>query len=305
LLQGTTVIASKTESAITATHTYGVLTLSAAEFAAITDFTDLYLELVAVGFDAATRTWAAAVVTNGGTVSLARESLVNDLIVGLKADGIFSKIFRLWLFAGENQPAALTDIINTGLATASGSPAFTANAGFTGASGKIIDSNADASGWDVDYNSRSWYIWQYNNTPNSGSVLGSSPDATQPVRAWLPYSGDNAPYWRINYADSDEIGPANTNARGLWVASTANAAASAALYRNGVLVDTAGTHGTWGVLTKIFFLGEQSTPGQPYTDILSIGGFGQYLTPTECSSLYNRLRTYMVGIGAHDAYVGP
>src|SRR5215475_8332903 len=82
--------------------------------------------------DPATTAWVNAVVTNGGSVSNARKTLVNNLISGLKTDGVWTDLDRLWLYAGENQPSALTDLVATGLATAVNSPTFTTDNGFTG-----------------------------------------------------------------------------------------------------------------------------------------------------------------------------
>ena len=82
--------------------------------------------------DAATIAWVNQVVTNGGTVSAGRQTLVDNLIVGLKADGIWTKLERLWLFAAENTISALTDLVGLTLATANNSPTFTADVGYTG-----------------------------------------------------------------------------------------------------------------------------------------------------------------------------
>ena len=85
------------------------------------------------GDEAETTAWVAEVVSNGGTVSAGRQTIVNDLIAGLKADGIWAKLDRLWLFAAEDQPSALTDLVGLTLATAVNSPTFTADEGYTAA----------------------------------------------------------------------------------------------------------------------------------------------------------------------------
>jgi hypothetical protein len=70
--------------------------------------------------------WAAAVVAAGGSVSgtltSGRKKLINDLIMGLMADGVWSKLDRLWLFAAENSQSALIDIKGAVSATAVNTP---------------------------------------------------------------------------------------------------------------------------------------------------------------------------------------
>src|SRR5215475_3606794 len=84
------------------------------------------------GLDAATTAWVAQVVTNGGSVSSGRQTLVDNFIVGAKADGFWTKLDRLWFHWAENQPQALTDMIALTLATAVNSPTFTVDRGYTG-----------------------------------------------------------------------------------------------------------------------------------------------------------------------------
>lgn len=87
------------------------------------------------GNDPATTAWVAAVVAAGGTVGGTQTTRVNTLIVALKGHGLFSKLDRLWLWAGENDHHQATiDIINLGVGTEHGnltSTGFNAS-GYTG-----------------------------------------------------------------------------------------------------------------------------------------------------------------------------
>ena len=91
----------------------------------------LLLKPTAVVLDPATTAWVGAVVASGGTVSGARQTLVNTLIVGLKADGIWTKLDRLWIFAAENSFSAVIDLVALAEALASG-VTFTPNRGYAG-----------------------------------------------------------------------------------------------------------------------------------------------------------------------------
>jgi hypothetical protein len=68
----------------------------------------------------------------GGALSNSELRLVSNLIRGLKTDGVWSSLDRLWLFAAENSTQALTDLVARSSATATNSPTFTANQGFAG-----------------------------------------------------------------------------------------------------------------------------------------------------------------------------
>ena len=54
--------------------------------------------------------WIGKVYELGGTVSSTRRTLVDALISGLKSDGVWPKLDRLWLFAAENATSALVDL---------------------------------------------------------------------------------------------------------------------------------------------------------------------------------------------------
>src|SRR5260221_11632840 len=84
-----------------------------------------------VQFDPATIAWVSAVIANGGTVSPARRQVVDVLIKGLKLDGTFTKLDRLWMLCAENQVSALTDMVGLTLATAVNAPTFTTDRGYT------------------------------------------------------------------------------------------------------------------------------------------------------------------------------
>src|SRR5262245_61114005 len=87
---------------------------------------------VPVGDDGDANAWAQFVVLSGGTVSTARLNLVGTLIQGLKADGIWTKLDLLYLYAAENTISARVDIVRRTLPGIVGSPTFTADRGYAG-----------------------------------------------------------------------------------------------------------------------------------------------------------------------------
>src|SRR5262245_4406995 len=139
-----------------------------------------------VGLDAATTAWVNAVVTNGGTVSAGRQTTVNTLITTLKSAGIWTKLDRLWLWAAENQPSALTDLVGLSLATAVNSPCFTADRGYTGnGSTSYIDTLFDpTTGTAFNQNSCHFSVWVRTLDTNTQILCGSTEGGIQYSLLW-------------------------------------------------------------------------------------------------------------------------
>lgn len=244
--------------------------------------------------DPATLAWVAAVVTNGGTVSGTREGIVNSLIVGLKSDGVFSKLDRLWLFAGENTPSALTDIITDSLATAVNSPTFTTDQGYTGnGTSSYVDSNVSqtASGLNYAQNSACLFGWNNSSGHVDAAPICALAGGTGVTRIY-PQFTDNKMHFGCN-GDSG-IFPASTGAVGLYLCSrTASNVQTPAI--NGV------DQGTDNVVSSALqnndFVALQEFTTSFSTYQCSVFGFGGALTGTDRGNLYTRLRTYATAIG--------
>lgn len=74
--------------------------------------------------------WEAAVVTNGGTVSVARRLIVNQFILAEKSDGTWALTDDYWALWAESAAQALTSLKQLRLATAVNSPVFTTDRGY-------------------------------------------------------------------------------------------------------------------------------------------------------------------------------
>ncbi len=252
----------------------------------------------APAIDASTSAWVAAVIANGGSVSAARQILVNNLIVGLRTDGIFSKLDRLWLFAAENTASALTDIVADQLATAVSAPTFTANAGYAGsAAASLIDTNVDVSSAGGHYTdvSACYFAWANDSAANAGVLAGWDTLVSGGVSEIYPRYIDNNAYWRINSGTADIV-TASTDAQGLWCLNGTNLGFTEDLYRNGTLFDSQ-PQLSFVMANELVFLNRGTTPAEPFTANCACGGFGGGLTATEASNLYTRLRTYMTAVG--------
>jgi hypothetical protein len=258
------------------------------------------------GVDPATTAWVNAVVTNGGTVSGTQQTNVNNLIVSLKANGLFSKLDRLWLFASENEPQALTDIIADSLATKVSTPAFVANRGYTGqdlaSPTKYIDTgyNPTTGGNVLVQNSAHISGWGVNNisTPvNGGCLLGYNSNSGPQSCIYAPYLDGND-YCRINdTTPSGAQGPTSSNA-GHFLGNRSDSTHSQ-LYYNGSLFSSPNDTSTAPQNLHMFALTQNNngstlhgTPQQ--MAMISAGGS---FSSSDATNFYNALRTYMTAVG--------
>jgi len=91
-------------------------------------------------------TWAAAVVTAGGTVSGAQQTRVCTLIQAYKSASVWTIMDRVWLLAAENTQQANIDLVNRSAWTLISTPTFSANVGYTADGGSGINTNFTPSG---------------------------------------------------------------------------------------------------------------------------------------------------------------
>lgn len=241
-------------------------------------------------YDAATDAWVSNVVAypgGGGVVSDPRKRVMDDLIVGLKADGIWTKLDRLWLFAGENQASALVDLTHGSIATLINAPTLTVDRGYTGdGSSKYIDTNFNPTIGPNKHLQDDAHWGHWNNTNDISNQLYSG--VNNSATGFQANAGQL--YLRIN----DGAGPISaTNPTGLWVDSRQNSSGSS-VYRNGSLSQNI-TVGT-GALTNQNFYVLAATGGTPSPTQCAAYSIGGGLTATEIGNFYTRLRTYMTAV---------
>jgi len=241
----------------------------------------------AVTYDAATTAWVNAVVAAGGSVSTARKGLVDNLIVGLKADGIWVKLDRLTLFANENRISARQDLVTpTSASTESNTPTFTPDRGYTVDISNILDLHYNAATNAVHFTQTDAHIgaWNLANTAVGSPLIA---DAGISQLHLFPKHTDNNVYIRVNDAGP---GIAISDPRGWLVGSRSPGGApgnNKDIYQNGTLLGTASLTPT-AVLNSSQYL---------YNGVGAAFSFGGSLTAANQLAFYNRLRTYMTAVG--------
>ena len=246
-----------------------------------------------VGPDSATTAWVAAVVTNGGTVSSPRQTIVDTLIKGLKADAVWGDLDRLWLHAAENEPSALTDLVSLSLATAVSFPTFTTDRGYTGnGSSSYVNTGYTPSVNGVNYtlSSASFGAWVV------------TVDATL-FHAAVGVVGSGSGRGRI-YWNTDWEGEINTSS-GLTASTAATGliafvmSGTDKLYINGS-VDNPGGNSPLTVPDQAFCVDASGQSGGATNfgaHQVAAAFMGGALSSTDMSNFYTRLRTYMTAVG--------
>lgn len=239
-----------------------------------------------------TTAWVAAVVGDSGTVSAGRQTIVDNLIAGLKADGIFTKLDRIWLFAAENSQSALRDLVAAASASAVGTPIFTTDVGYAGMTSpdSYINSNfnpSTATTPKFTRNSACAFGWS-----NSSAALNEQPIVGQQGLGLFMYpmtSGNvNA---AINEAVTFSVGITVANGLGFYHVNR-SASNAEQIYKNGSSVQTGANASVLPENSNIFFL-RASTP---WTGQARLGGFGQSLTATEATNIWSRFTTYLAAV---------
>jgi hypothetical protein len=256
--------------------------------------------------------WLAAVQPLNGLPRGFRIPLLHDLVVGLKADGVWTKLDRLWIFAQELANGALVDLVARGRATAVGSPTFTPDGGFTGQD-LAGPSKYIRLGYNMNtgpnYSQNSAHISVWNATNIIATIGGNFVGARNTGLFSSPgISNSDLFFPTINSSTNAGTFAVAGVRNGHWLVNRTGAALNDG-YRNASLVvspnqtSAAVSSDEFYALCSSFGGGsENGTPNQ-----ISAVSFGGSLTSGEITAFYNRLATYMAGVAADNwvRAVGP
>jgi hypothetical protein len=253
------------------------------------------MELVS---DAATTAWAAAVVSNGGTVSAGRKSLVDALIVGLKNDGVWTKLDRLWILAAEDEPSALTDMVALDLATTVNSPSFTADDGYLGnGSSNYISSTYNPTTDATNYalNAATFGAWMFTPDYAFPAVALGAVDGSNFIIQILGAGGSSFQLTVNASGGTVNISGAAGLFHGVRTSST-----EINFYRNGSgkQTNSSSSSGTIPNLTQFILCRNNNGPaGEFSVNRLSAAFYGGSMDDTDVSNFYDRMRNYMTAVG--------
>jgi hypothetical protein len=259
--------------------------------------------------DPDTTAWVGQVTNNGGSVSAAREALVDALVVGLKNDAVWGKLDRLWLLAGENEPSARIDLIGRLATTKIGAPVFTVDRGYGGITvADYIDTNfnpATASGHFLQ-NDNSLSVWVETPPNQIGGTYPEAAGSYGSVAASLvqiEFNSDGG-YWVTRMATgggsySRYVIPNNTG----FISTVRPDPLTQAAYVNGTLAVSDGGMASLPLPNARLFIGNRSDDNTPQSVCVFTGGriaalhVGGALTAADQFNLYNHVAAYMYAIG--------
>jgi hypothetical protein len=237
--------------------------------------------------DAVTTAWVNAVVAAGGTVGDPRKTLVNDFVLGLKSDGVWTKFDRLYLFAAENTKSALRDLVKpTVPSLAIGTPTFTTDQGYTTSSSNYLRITYSPGSDAVALAQASAHFSVWNQTSGGQSVpMFNQLSGAGNFHCYPEYSVNNF-YARIFEASSGAFTTAG--AIGHIIGNRSDSSTIQA-YRNG----TAMTGSPQSIAADVV-VDEAINIYNRKVSAFSIGGS---LNSTQALAFYNRLNTYLTTVG--------
>lgn len=257
--------------------------------------------------DPATLAWVAAVVAAGGTVSTVRKTLVNNMIAGLKVDGLWDLIDRLWILAAENTQSALIDMKALVMAVPHGSPAFAVNRGYTGVDASTtvyLDTMTNLSSYGGQFVTNSGHAsgWSNTNTTSGsggGCIFGSTTasDGNNQTSIVPQYFDGNA-YFRVN--DSTPSGGSLiANSTGHFLVNRDSISTTQGYVNGSLFFSPNAASGTLANLNDVMLAINDNILGVNFGGgyQLTMHSIGGNLSGAQVSSFYNRLRTYMTAVG--------
>jgi hypothetical protein len=244
------------------------------------------------GTDADALAWQAAVVGAGGTVSGTQLGYVSTLTAGLKADGSWAKLDRLWLYAAENATQASIDLVTRAAHTLHSSPTFTANTGYQGDGiAAWIDTGYRpevTSPTNYIQNSASFGCWVVVGGASSGQThMGSDSNRV------LIFQNGTVVSFNINHGISTSFTFGSVT--GLWHVNR-SASNATQLYQNGssVITDTkaSNTIDAWNLFTLAVANNGSCTPQAFFAGQLAMVFAGADLS-AGASAFNARIHTYL------------
>jgi len=233
----------------------------------------------------------------------ARRIVLNQLVLDLKAGGVFTKLDRLWIFAMHDQQAARVSVVNPSSTqiTEVNSPGWTTDLGYFGAVTAYLDTNfVDNAGTNWVFNDGSYGTWHTSWTATNvgtscGSKSGAGGSRMRPEQATTTQP-------RFQMQSVSFLGPGGPVADGLGLSAGDKLAGVESFYKDGVLVGNP-AHNNAGLSAFPWYVMATNQAGSA-AGIAASPSFehnaffiGASLTAGEHLALYNAINTYFTVLG--------
>lgn len=250
----------------------------------------------APAYDADAQTYFAAMTIQPNDT---RKGLIDALIVGLKADGVWSLLDCLWLIASHDSQAGLLNAKSPGsfVLTPAGGPTFVTDRGY------LCDGSDDALGSAYNYASSgqhqqnsahvSGWLNASNNTTSSSNFCSVGSSTNSINTALRPYSNSMTVGGQITGSPVYSSLPSTSSYVGFRLLSRVDS--ESMLGQAEILQGTVSAVSAAPLSQPLILMQRGSTFLQGRIATASVGGG---LTATQSTALYNRLNTYLSAIGA-------
>ena len=221
--------------------------------------------------------------------SAARRSLIDQLIAGLKGDGVWAKLDWLTLTAAHDAQAARLNWRAAKVMSAVNTPVFTVDRGYAGdgATSYLDCGEPPQAGGQFTQNSATIGIWC--NAPGTvdGRVLAGASS-----RTFLTGRSGGSPAHRVNSTVNSSAGSNSWTGHRAAVRTSASAVT---VYRDGAVDGTAATPSATPETANLTLL---SWTGSAHTDArVSAAYAGAAMSTAEIAAIHGRLATYLAAIG--------
>jgi hypothetical protein len=246
------------------------------------------------GFDADYQAVLDYATTQGYTLpSAGQQTLQNQLVVDLKAGGIWNKLDTFAVFATDgSSDFALIDWIRLSDYTAVNSPAFTTNVGFSGnGTSAYVNTNFNPSTSGVNYTLNDASRIMYGDLPTDSATY---PESAANTADNLTRSVSNTRQ-RINQGATNVLAfpPANWTGNNILRSINRTSLTDVIMFGNLSQTSTTATSTTISNNTQWILAGNMSFASS--ANIFKIYGMGASLV-SENTDLYNALNTYITSI---------
>jgi hypothetical protein len=259
--------------------------------------------LAANSLDAATAAYAANIDTAGGSISAASLTANDQLVKGLKADGLWNLLHEIYTFSGDFTAALVKLKTVTAQSTLTNhnfvSGDFSKSSGLKGNGTSKYLRSGYIPNTHGTLNSASLGVWNASTGAGGGGTMGVVTGSNSVRQALLAPFSDGTLYSDCYDVTSGRLSAAVSSPYQL-LSSSRTSSTSHKIYQNGNSLATNSTNGGSQPLHELylFTLNVTGSPSSAYTSHrLSFGFIGLGLTDVEMQSLYDRVLGFQQAMG--------
>jgi hypothetical protein len=233
---------------------------------------------------------AQAFIAAAGITDATQKSAINQLVIGLKADSLWTKMKAIYPFVGGSATSNSYNLRNTAQYQLSFSGGATHNSnGYTGGVNGYANTGLNPNTAFSTNDSFHMSIYSRTNSAIDGADLGGVL-ASARTDLWLR-AADGTCYNRVHL---NGIATANTNSTGIYI-STRNSSTSLKLFKNNSQLGSTYTGANGARLDVNMFLGAYAlgtTPAYYTQRNYAFASIGDGLSDAESTNLNNRINTF-------------